>query len=106
MNNIAATQMQITYRGTAPQKFTICDGRDAQYMDLDFTVWRPFSPVSTVGVTLGLQIQVCDCAFHSRCIHTTAASSSSVYPDTIYDISMNPMKEAWPVSSGHPAMRR
>ena len=49
--------MQITYRGTAPQKFTICDGRDAQYMDLDFTVWRPFSPVSTVGVTWDCQFK-------------------------------------------------
>jgi len=26
--NIAATQMQITYRGTARPKFTIVDGRD------------------------------------------------------------------------------
>ena len=33
MNNIAATQMQITYRGTAPQKFTIAM---AETYDLDF----------------------------------------------------------------------
>jgi hypothetical protein len=33
MNSIAATQMQITYRGTAPQKFTIAM---AETYDLDF----------------------------------------------------------------------
>lgn len=34
MNNIAATQMQITYRGTTPPKFTIAMAET--YMDLDF----------------------------------------------------------------------
>lgn len=75
--------------------------------DLDLTVWRPFSPVSTVVTT---NSKFCDGASHSHCTHTAAASCKLRRPDTIYDIFISlctPMKEAWPQwSIGHPAMRQ